>query len=136
MSNSAVAKAKHAEKRRAPRQRAFLRARLSYGDGAIAVDCVVNQISSSGAKIALSENVALPERFRVEIAQKNVDRTAKLVRRDGDGAAIEFIDAEEADDSGEPALQLRLRLLEAENKMLRANCDALLVQLERAKANY
>jgi hypothetical protein len=136
MSKSGVAKAKGADNRRAPRQRAFLRAKLSYHDGAIAFDCVVNQISSNGAKIVLSENVALPERFRIEISQKNIDRTATLVRRDADGAAIAFVAAEEAEDASESALQLRLRLLEAENKMLRANCDALLVQLERSKASY
>lgn len=136
MLRSDVAKTKDAESRRAPRQRAFLRAKISYLDGAISFDCVVTQISSTGAKINLAEGVTLPERFRVEIAGKNINRIARLVRREPDGAALSFVDETEAPDWTLTALNERLRVLEAENKMLRANCDKLAAQIQRANASY
>ena len=136
MARSDVAKTKDAEGRRAPRQRAFLRAKLSYRDGAISFGCVVTQISATGAKINLPEELTLPERFRIEVAGKNIDRAAKLVRRDAEGAAIAFVDEDAGVELTMPALKERLRVLEAENKMLRANCDALAAQLTRANASY
>ena len=136
MLRSNVASSSKAENRRGLRQRAFLRGKLSYLDGAISFDCVVTQISSTGAKISLKEGVSLPERFRIEIAVRQIDSKARLVRRDAEGAAIAFVDDDELVEANLPALKERLRMMEAENKMLRANCDALAAQLERSKASY
>ena len=89
MLRSGVAEA-HKDNRRAPRQRAFLTARLVYPDGSVSVEGLVTQISEIGAKINLAEDVNLPERFRVEIPQRRLQREARLVRRDADSVAVAF----------------------------------------------
>lgn len=117
-----------AERRRAPRQRAFLRARISHLDGSISFEGSVTQISQTGARVTLSATDNLPERFRIEIPQRRIDVAARLVRRDAEGAAVAFEIAEAG-----ASLMDRLRVLEAENRMLRATCEALTAQLENLK---
>ncbi len=57
-----------AEQRRAERHRALLGAKLVYGDGAFTVDCVVRDLSATGARIKVPEGQAVPEKvFLVEL---------------------------------------------------------------------
>jgi len=122
--------------RRAPRQRAFLSAKLVYLDNSISIDCSVTQISATGAKINVKEDVNLPERFRLEIPLRRVKTEARLVRREAESIAVAFGTEAEPFESSPSALSQRIRVLEAENRMLRATCQALNEQLAKASGCY
>ncbi|WP_029032805.1 PilZ domain-containing protein [Salinarimonas rosea] len=126
--------AETSEQRTAPRRRALVAARIRYGGGAVTVDCVVRNISDTGAKIDLSEGVTLPEHFEIVIPQMNAVHRAELRWRRGSEAGIAFLDAAEGEhraDAGplaqastaptpsEAALKARIRALEAEVVRLR-----------------
>ena len=117
------------------RQRTFLQARISYGDGAISTDCTVVQLSAKGALLSVADSVALTGEFEVAIPQKDFLRRARLVRRKDGQAGVEFIDREPAapavaalDIEGQKS---RLRTLEAENVKLKAQLGALIQQVHR-----
>ncbi|GGK33884.1 PilZ domain-containing protein [Salinarimonas ramus] len=126
-----------ADHRTAPRRRALIAAKLSYGGGAVTVDCVVRNISQTGAKLALSEGITIPHHFEIVIPQLNAVHRAELRWRTGGEAGITFLDAQGASPSGdgeeafatqqtsiatpgEEALKARIRRLEAEIVRLRA----------------
>lgn len=127
---------KSSDPRRAPRERAFLKARLSFANGTMSFPCLVTQISATGARLAVDDDAALPDHFQIAIAQKGVDRAAKLIwRRDGQ-AAVEFAPVGDEDPSSLEAALARLRVLEAENISLRATVAKLTGQLKQTTEGY
>jgi hypothetical protein len=121
--------------RAAPRQRTFLDARISYGDGAISTECTVLQLSARGALLSVAESVALTEEFEVAIPQKGISCRARLVRRRDEQAGIAFLDRDPPTPA--PSLEdqrMRLKTLEAENAKLKAQLGALLQQVHRLTA--
>ncbi|WP_372425059.1 PilZ domain-containing protein [Salinarimonas chemoclinalis] len=122
------------EQRTAPRRRALVAARIRYGGGAVTIDCVVRNISETGAKIDISEGVTLPGHFEIVIPQMNVVHRAELRWRRGGEAGIAFLDVAEGEPPAEAAapaaatlavtpseaaLKARIRALEAEVVRLR-----------------
>ena len=112
------------ENRREPRKRTFLKGRIVFNSGKSSMDCLVRDISDSGARIVLDETMVLPERFILEIPQKDTTFTANLRWRHEDGVGV-VIDASSA---GTPAptpsddvarLRRRVAELETENRALR-----------------
>jgi hypothetical protein len=118
--------------RRAPRERAFLAARVSYNNGAMSTPCTVLQLSATGAKIGLAETINLPDVFQIAIPQKSIERRARVVWRRGDVAAVAFLPNEAPD---EPADALddkaRIKALRAENERLKAHIGKLTAQIAR-----
>ncbi len=113
------------EHRHALRQRVFLKGQIRFNNGASTMDCVVRDFSASGARIALSETVTLPEVFDLYISQKDRTYRASLRwrREDGVGVTFEEEEARPAAEAGAEAsialLQRRVAELEAENAALR-----------------
>jgi hypothetical protein len=124
------------EHRAAPRRRTLIAAQIRYGGGAVTTDCVVRNISETGAKVDVSEGVVLPERFDLVIPQKNVVHACELRWRRGAEAGVAFLDAAAASGAAEDAasgrlvasrttptedaLKARIRQLEGEIVRLRA----------------
>ena len=117
------------------RQRTFLQARISYGDGAISINCTVVQLSAKGALLSVADSVALTDEFEVAIPQKDFVRRARLVRRKDGQAGVEFLDGASAPSAAAgldtEAQRTRLRALEAENMKLKAQLGALIQQVHR-----
>ena len=67
-----------AEVRRDERVRAFLRARIIFNNQNTSIECTIKNISSKGAKIVLSEALAIPSEFDLEVPQKGRTYRAKL----------------------------------------------------------
>jgi hypothetical protein len=102
----------------------------------MSLDCMITQISETGARIDLKQGVAMPQTFRIVIPQRQIDRSARLVRREPDWAAIAFVEDPSAESTNLDAMRERLHALEVENRALRATCESLTQQLQRLQASY
>lgn len=117
------------EHRSEARQRVFLKGRITYNNGASSLDCLVRDLSATGARLAMSETTTLPEVFDLYIAQKDKTYRAALRWRRADGVGVTFpaevvrAAAAPAEASGMDAsvtmLLRRVSELEAENAALR-----------------
>ncbi|HXW21083.1 MAG TPA: PilZ domain-containing protein [Roseiarcus sp.] len=117
--------------RRAKRERTFLPARISFGEGALKADCVVTQLSPTGARINLAAAVALPDRFNIAIPQRGLACRAKLVWRKDDLAGLEFDQTESVAAPTTQDANERIRELEAANAKLRSQVAELMAQVQR-----
>lgn len=111
------------EQRRQPRLRVLLKGRIHFNNGASSIDCLVRDMSSTGARLLLSETATLPEKFDLFIPQKDRTYRAQLRWRREDGIGVTFEhgsdDGETAPDLTKSALLRRIAELEAENTTLR-----------------
>ncbi|GJD59242.1 PilZ domain-containing protein [Methylobacterium dankookense] len=115
-----------AEHRQEVRQRVFLKGRIRFNNGASSMDCLVRDLSATGARISLSETATLPEVFDLYIPQKDRTYRATLRWRREDGVGVTFEDAAKpaSPAAAEPAADVsallrRIAELEAENTALR-----------------
>lgn len=113
------------ERRNAGRVRTFLRGRIIYNNRAATVDCLVRDLSESGARLALSKGVALPETFELSIPHREATyRCVLRWQRPGEVGVIfdQPAAAPQRPTIADPAtidLMLRVRQLELENEALR-----------------
>ncbi len=110
-----------AEKRTAPRMKSLMAARISYAGGNAVIDCIVRNISDTGAKIAVSSAVTLPEEFDLIIPQRNTVQRVRMQWRRAEAIGVAFASAEPASraESGEEALRQRIRELEGTINQMR-----------------
>jgi hypothetical protein len=122
--------------RSAERIRSFLRAQIIFNNRMSTIDCIIKNISATGARIALNDTFAVPTEFDLYIPQKNRGHHARLVWRDKDSIGVEFMDAQAAaptPSASEPLAtsgEARLRDLEFQNAELKARIRALSKRLE------
>ncbi len=102
------------EARRSERVRAFLGAKIIFNNRMSIVDCVVRNISSSGAKLALAGSLPIPGEFELQIPQKSCSYRARLVWRNTEAMGVEFIIADV-----QKSTEVRLREIEMENAQLK-----------------
>ncbi|SFL82561.1 PilZ domain-containing protein [Methylorubrum salsuginis] len=117
------------EQRQDIRKRTFLKGRILFNKGASSMDCLVRDMSETGARLELSETSTLPEVFDLYIPQKDETFRATLRwRRDG-GVGIAFAEHPAKPAAADPApmpdasitvLLRRIAELEAENAALRS----------------
>lgn len=126
------------EQRQDIRKRTFLKGLILFNKGASSMDCLIRDLSETGARLELSETSTLPEVFDLYIPQKDETFRATLRwRRDG-GVGIAFGPQrkaapapESAPDASLAVLLRRIAELEAENAALRS----LLATMGAAKAS-
>jgi len=112
------------ERRRDPRQRSLLGASLEAGPGG-ATTCLVRNIGSQGAKLAVSAAVPLPDAFPLTIDRQGRTRTAHLVWRAGDFVGVRFTPAPAAAMPVPLHLARELRTVQAQNAELRSRLAAI-----------
>ncbi|WP_198598268.1 PilZ domain-containing protein [Mangrovicella endophytica] len=81
-----------AERRVAPRTRTLKRAKILFNNHYSTFDCVVRNISATGALLTIDEAAHLPKVFEVRIGEDKDARPARLVYRRGMFAGIHFMD--------------------------------------------
>ncbi len=64
------------DKRSTPRLRSFLKGRVLFNGGQSSLDCLIRDISSTGARLELSASVTLPDRFDLYLPHR--DETCKV----------------------------------------------------------
>ncbi|MGC5777871.1 PilZ domain-containing protein [Methylobacterium sp. NFXW15] len=124
------------EQRRQPRLRVLLKGRIHFNNGSSSIDCLVRDMSTTGARLLLSETATLPEKFDLYIPQKERTYRAQLRWRREDGIGVTFDHgaeqaAETAPDLTMTALLRRVGELEAENAALRTT----LAQMMKVQAS-
>lgn len=108
------------ERRNTQRIRSLLKGQIRFNHGMANLECVVRNISGTGARLAVSESVTLPEEFELHIPQKGQTFQARLRWRRADEIGCEFEFAAASSKDGDPAeLVKRIAALEAENAELR-----------------
>ncbi len=117
------------ESRRADRIRSFLRAKILFNNQNSSFDCIVRNISASGAKIEASNTVSVPSQFDLEIPQKGRTYRAKIVWRDAEAIGVEFIKSDSPANAADPS-ESKVERLERENRRLRSAVSDLTKRLE------
>lgn len=77
--------------RRAPRQRVLKTAKIYRMNGAHAVDCTVRDMSDTGARIVVKDQMALPNDLKFVMPLDDFMRTGRVIWRRGDLAGVLFI---------------------------------------------
>ncbi|MGA3304205.1 MAG: PilZ domain-containing protein [Methylovirgula sp.] len=127
------------DKRASDRIRSFLRAQIIFNNRMTTIDCIIKNISATGARIALNDTLAVPTEFEIYIPQRGCSHHARLVWRDRDSIGIDFTDVQQptpaapAPAAPEPHAfggEARLRELEVQNAELKARIRKLTQKLE------
>ena len=77
--------------RRSARQRVLKTVKVYRLNGAHAVDCQMRDVSETGARIVIKDQLALPNEFKFVLPSDGSMQTAKVVWRKGDLAGIVFL---------------------------------------------
>jgi hypothetical protein len=99
-----------ADHRRAMRQRAFLGAKLVYGDGAFTVDCVVRDVSLTGARIKLPEGQAVPDSVFLVEMRSGIAYEARVAWKRHPEIGLEFIHQHGLAEASTPHMMILKRL--------------------------
>jgi hypothetical protein len=116
------------ELRQYRRTKSFLRGLIYDCRKRGAMDCMIRDLSEDGARIALSETVALPEVIELEIPQRELRRRARVVwRRNGEiGLCFSFADrTPDIATMTAEGVTARIGMLEAEIALLRERLSSL-----------
>lgn len=81
----------HAERRSQPRQRVLKGAIIRFNRGYGAFECVVRNISESGAKLTFGETSAVPAAFELKMAGDIHAREARIRWRSPDSIGVSFV---------------------------------------------
>jgi len=80
------------ERRKAPRARAYLPARVVFNSKNSTKDCLVRNLTEEGARIVFEDSKAIPEEFEFLIPTKQDHRQARMVWRHGSDAGVLFLE--------------------------------------------
>ena len=98
------------------RQRTFLKGTLYYDNRRASIECVVRDISDSGARLTFEHPVTVPDNVELFILQKQQTLRARVQRRGANeiGIAFEINRSEEPRRAADAELQQRVETLETE----------------------
>lgn len=115
------------EQRQSARQRSLLGARACYNRRRVTLECVVRNISEGGALLVVSDAVALPAMFELEIAQRQRTYNAHVRWRSGTRVGVSFETHAVTEPAGvaQADMASRLRIAERDNARLRSRVDQL-----------
>jgi hypothetical protein len=105
----------------AVRQRTFLKAMVYYDNRRASIECIVRDLSDSGARLAFEHPVTIPDHIELFIPQKQQTLRAYVRRREPNevGVTFEIERALEPRRTSDAELQQRVETLEADIKALK-----------------
>jgi hypothetical protein len=121
------------ERRRAARQKSFLRGRILFNNRRTAVDCLIRDISATGARLIFSDAVSIPDLVDIYIPQKEQTLRAHVHWRHGQEVGVAFpAAAAEPTEHGDASndLATRVQRLEAEIATLKRMLKRLKADVE------
>jgi hypothetical protein len=78
------------ERRSSLRQKSFLQGRIFFNNRRTSVDCLIRDISETGAKLKFSSMIATPDVVELYIPNKDESYRAKVQWRNGDEIGVSF----------------------------------------------
>jgi PilZ domain len=127
------------ERRTLLRKRSFLQGRLYFNNRRSSLDCLVRDISDQGAKLKVSDSIAIPEFVELHIPNKDETYRAKVQWRTGFEIGVTFENEQEAPSivpGAAPAdLPERVRRLEAEVASLHRKLNELQNELRQGQGS-
>jgi uncharacterized protein YceH (UPF0502 family) len=123
------------EARRAERVKSLLRAQIIFNNHMSTFDCVIKNISTTGAKLVFADTFSIPSEFELHIPQRGRSYRARLVWRDSESMGVEFIQAASQTDAdaaqaAPEGIEARLRQLQIQNAELKTRVRELSKRLE------
>lgn len=103
------------------RTRCCIGAKIVFNDGLSSIDCIIRNMSASGARLEVDGSIAVPQDFELEMPSQGVTRRVSARWRDVNAVGIEFIPEDEESPWN--------NALAAENCALRAQLELLTLQL-------
>ena len=103
----------------APRVRTLIAARVIFNNGQSTLDCLIRNLSDTGAKLTVSAAVTLPDCFDLFIPQKSMTRRVRIVWWRGEEVGVRFEDAPRSESSSPDASALKRRIRELEAEVTR-----------------
>jgi hypothetical protein len=79
-----------ADKRATPRMRSFLKGKAIFNNRQSTLDCLVRDISATGARLEVSNAVLLPELFDLYVPQKDTTYRVRITWRAEGEIGVEF----------------------------------------------
>ncbi len=107
------------DRRRSARQKNFLRGRIFFNNRDLSVECLIRDLSETGARVIVSDAVSLPSTVEFSVPQKNRTWQARVGWRHRDEAGLSFVDASSGAYELSNELAKRLAELECELAVLR-----------------
>ncbi len=127
------------ERRTLLRKRSFLQGRLYFNNRRSSLDCLVRDISNQGAKLKVSDSVAIPEIVELHIPNKDETYRAKVQWRTGFEIGVTFDDDQATPSivpsAGPADLLERVRRLEAEVASLHRKLNELQNELRHGQGS-
>jgi hypothetical protein len=106
------------ERRHSERQRSFLRGCVYFNKRRNAFDCLIRDISNTGARIIFSDTVSVPDVVDLYIPQKEQTVRAHVQWRRGDEIGLAFSDALCAADTTPAVTELTARVTQLESEIV------------------
>lgn len=78
------------ERRRAARQKSFLRGNIQFNNGRNSADCLIRDFTSRGARLVCSDTITTPDLVDVYIPQKEQTFHAHVMWRHGQEIGVAF----------------------------------------------
>ncbi len=123
------------DKRTTPRLRSFLKGRVLFNGGQNSLECLIRDISPTGARLELSASVTLPDRFDLYLPHRDETSKVQIQWRRGSQLGIAFEQVERAPAAPPQAEDVasRVRQLETEVGLMRMLLAQMKSELEAAK---
>jgi hypothetical protein len=119
------------ERRALVRHRTFIKGRIYFNNRLCSMDCIVRDVTEKGARLQISESVALPDTFELYLPNKDEHFRAQAQWRRGDQLGVSwtqepaFRSKAEGGGHGEHSLADRVARLEEEVAALQRRFDNL-----------
>ncbi len=78
------------EHRRAPRQRTYKAARIAFADKRAVINCLVRNLSSTGACLAVESPIGIPDRFNLVFESGDPPRACEVQWRTNNRLGVAF----------------------------------------------
>lgn len=91
--NTALAAQTGTEARTAPRRRVLKSGKIAYADRHVTIDCMVRDMSATGARLKVEGSVSAPDTFELLIPLDGLEANCQVVWRAGAELGIRFLAA-------------------------------------------
>jgi PilZ domain-containing protein len=82
-----------AERRGSERLKAFLKGTLYFHHGRSSVDCLIRDLSATGARLLVPDNVKIPKLFELHVSNQPEPLPARMKWRRDDEIGVSFVEA-------------------------------------------